>query len=45
MNNVINLKERNILELKLLNKISDKSSYKSIKRLGSRTGVLYSLGK
>ena len=45
INHIINLDERNISELKLLIKLTDKPTNKSIKTVGSRTGFLYWLGK
>ena len=41
INHIINLDERNISELKLLIKLTDKPTNKSIKTVGSRTGFLY----
>ena len=47
INHIVNLKKRMTSELKLLKdkKIIDKSTYKSIKPVGSRPGILYGLGK
>ena len=43
INHIINLEKRITSELKLLTskKIIDKSSYKSVKPVGSRPGILY----
>ena len=47
INHIVNLEKRITLELKLLKdkEIIDKSTYKSIKPVGSRRGILYGLGK
>ena len=47
INHIVNLEKRITSELKLLKykEIIDKSTYKSIKPVGSRTGSLYGLGK
>ena len=47
INHLINPEKRITPELKLLNnkEIIDKSSYKSIKAIGTRPGILYGLGK
>ena len=47
INHMVNLEKRITSELKLLKdkKIIDKSTYKSIKPVGSRPGILYGLGK
>ena len=47
INNIVNLEKRIMSELKLLEdkEIIDKSTYKSIKPVGSRPGILYGLGK
>ena len=47
INNIVNLEKRITSELKLLKdkEIIDKSTYKSIKPVGSRPGILYGLGK
>ena len=47
INHIVNLEKRITSELKLLidKEIIDKSTYKSIKPVGSRPGILYGLGK
>ena len=47
INNIVNLEKRIMSELKLLEdkEIIDKCTYKSIKPVGSRPGILYGLGK
>ena len=47
INHIVNLEKRNNSELKLLKGKENigKSTYKSIKRVGSRAGILYGLGK
>ena len=47
INQIINFEKRITSELKLLKnkEIIDKSTYKSIKPVGSRPGILYGLGK
>ena len=47
INHIVNLEKRITSELKLLKdkEIIDKSTYKSIKPVGSRSGILYGLGK
>ena len=47
INHIINFEKKITSELKLLKnkKIIDKSTYKSIKPVGSRPGILYGLGK
>ena len=47
INRIVNLKKRFTSELKLLKykEIIDKSTYKSIKPVGSRAGILYGSGK
>ena len=47
INHIVNLEKRITSKLKLLKdkKIIDKSTYKSIKPVGSRPGILYELGK
>ena len=47
INHIVNLEKRITSELKLLKdkEIIDKSTYKSIKSVGSRPGILYGLGK
>ena len=47
VNHIVNLGKRITSELKLLKdkEIIDKSTYKSIKPIGSRPGILYGLGK
>ena len=47
INHIVNLEKRIISELKLLKdkEIIDKSTYKSIKPVGSRPGILYGSGK
>ena len=47
VNHIVNLEKRITSELKLLKdkEIIDKSTYKSIKPVGSRPGILYGLGK
>ena len=47
INHIVNLEKRNNSELKLLKdkEIIDKFTYKRIKPVGSRAGILYGLGK
>ena len=47
INDIVNLEKRITSELKLLKgkEIIDKSTYKSIKSVGSRPGILYGSGK
>ena len=47
INHIINLEKRITSELKLLKskEIINKSSYKSVKPVGSRPGILYGSGK